>query len=131
MYPKSLDRAGSGPPFEWDVSLSYIEIPLLARAALGTWDAVTPVIMMGPEIAFKSGCSLTVQGGRTTPYTCADISASVVPIDVGVIGGAGIDVRIGARVFTAAVRYDYGLRDAFKDNDARNRSLEIVAGVRW
>ncbi len=74
---------------------------------------ITPYLLAGPEIAVKAGSDVVV-GGQAGNYTCA-----------------GIDFRIGKRRYTMSARYDYGVRNVVKNNDAKNRTFGVVAGLAW
>lgn len=117
-----------GGNFALRIRLSYVEIPVLVRARGSTYAGrFTPYLLAGPEVAFKTGCSLDVFD-LPGNYTCSDLPASK-SVDYGIIGGGGVDVGLGGRQFTVSVRYDQGLADAFTSGDPKNRALTVIVGV--
>ena len=113
-----------------DIRVSYVEIPLLLRingAALH--GGVTPFALLGPEIALKAACSVAV-GGLSGRYTCKDVGDGLEAGDFGGIAGAGIDFRIGTRIYSLSARYDYGMSNVVKNNAAKNLSFGVLLGMR-
>ena len=50
-----------------DVTLGYIEIPVLARVNFTSSSGVTPQLYAGPAIAFKTSCKLSASGQGVLP----------------------------------------------------------------
>jgi hypothetical protein len=132
----TLDARPSGI-VSTDIRVNYVEVPILLRwSGPQMIGSISPYLLAGPQIAVRAGCTV-VAGGVSGHYTCADIgsvgtiSNGVESTDFGAIAGAGIDFRIGARRYTASARYDYGMHNVVKNNDAKNRTFGIVAGVVW
>jgi hypothetical protein len=120
-----------------DIRVNYVEVPVLLRWSGPQMNgSIVPYLLAGPQVAVKAGCTV-VAGGISGHYTCADIgsignvSNGVEGMDFGAIAGAGIDFRIGARRYTVSARYDYGLHNVVKNNDAKNRTFGVVAGLVW
>jgi hypothetical protein len=132
-----------------DIRVSYVEVPVLLRwSGPRMGGGITPYLLAGPEVSVRAGCDVVV-GGLAGNFTCADVGSgpknAVCPAcadvgrvrngvessDFGAIAGAGIDFRIGARRYTMSVRYDYGMHNVVKNNDAKNRTLGVVAGLVW
>jgi hypothetical protein len=134
-----------------NISVSYIEVPVLLRWSGRQMGSVMPYLLAGPEVAVRAACDVAV-GGQAGNYTCADIGSSyssfscpscvatpgsgnvrngVESGDFGAIAGAGLDFRIGARRYTVSARYDYGMTNVVKNNDAKNRTFAVVAGLVW
>jgi hypothetical protein len=103
--------------------LDYLEVPVLARWALGT----RMYVAAGPAVAWRlKATSRTKFSGATEEIDVAD---SVKRYDAGVTGAVG--VRFGR--FVVDGRYTHGLLDI--DTDAsdgvsvRNRAFTISAGI--
>lgn len=122
-----VDEFG-GSAFTTRIRLSYVEVPVLLRV---TGDAMgprlRPFVVAGPAIAFKVGCGVTVTG-LPGNYTCSDLPPAE-SVDFGAIVGGGVDFPLFRRRHTLQVRYDLGLVNAFKNNDAKNRALTVVFGA--
>ncbi|MGH7617915.1 MAG: hypothetical protein ACREPM_11850 [Gemmatimonadaceae bacterium] len=50
--------------------------------------------------------------------------------DWGVIAGGGIELPFLRHAISLGARYDWGLRDAFKNNLAKNRTFSMLVGWR-
>jgi hypothetical protein len=120
-----------------DIRVNYLEVPVLLRwSGRQMGGGLTPYLLAGPEISIKVGCDVVV-GGLAGNYTCADVGSiggvrnGVESSDFGGIAGAGIDFRVGAQRYTLSARYDYGMSNVVKNNDAKNRTFGVVAGLVW
>lgn len=121
------DAFGGGVLSE-HIRLNYIEVPVLLRASGDAIRGVTPFVIGGPQVAFKASCSIDVKG-VANHYTCADLPP-VESTEFGVVAGAGVDAAIMGHAISVSARYDWGLRDAFKNNLAKTRTLAILLGWR-
>lgn len=122
-----FDLSGGGSLYATRVRLDYLEVPVLVRAAASPIGPLVPFAMLGPEIAFKVGCDVVVNGVPGN-YSCADLP-SAQTVDYGGIAGAGVDYALGRQLFTLSVRYDLGAANAFAGNDAKNRSVTVALGA--
>jgi hypothetical protein len=124
---REVDRYRDGT-FAMRIRLNYAEVPLLVRVSATTVAGrFTPFLIAGPEVAFKTGCDLTVKG-LAGSYTCDDLPAAE-SLDYGVIAGGGVDVGVAGRRLTLSARYDHGFVDVFKGNDPKNRAVSVLLGV--
>ena len=110
----TLDFGGTGQAAgSLKAILSYVEVPLLVRAALSTTSAWRPFVVAGPSFAYRSGCKMTVTSGTTSlSVNCDAITGSPDPFktsDVGAILGGGVEYVIGSRFIGAQARYSRGL----------------------
>jgi outer membrane protein with beta-barrel domain len=116
-----------------DIRVRYIEIPLLARADFGAAGSTTRVFVVGgaaPAFKLSARAKADVEGEAEQPI--ADVGDEIEPLDVGLIGGLGVEFR---RVLIE-VRYTYGLLEINKDdndpNDSiKNRVISVSAGFRF
>lgn len=114
-----------------DLSMGYIEVPLLLRAGL-PGERFLASLFAGGYIGFLTHCDLTA-GGTTT--ACDDAAAtqrfSPRTTDFGLVAGAGLDVALGESTIFVDARYSVGLlsiqagSDAF---DARHNGLAVTGG---
>jgi hypothetical protein len=76
-------------------SLTYLEIPLLAKVFIPTGTKITPNIFVGPSLGLKIGGSVASEDFKGT--------------DFGLCFGGGIDFAIGTGKFLAELRYTMSL----------------------
>lgn len=109
--------------------ISYIEVPVLVRADIGT-GRTRPFVFGGAHMAFKVGCSVSAE--TDTGSASADCEAAfggdkLKSTDVGVTVGAGVKFRH----FSLSARYDVGFSNIAVDADpgdkVRNRSFLFLA----
>ena len=89
-----------------DLSMDYIEIPILFKAQLLTPKSkIRPTIFAGPEFSVLVKSQLSVLGGLIT-YDTKDLVKST---DFGLVFGVGVE----AGKFSVDIRYDLGLTNTF------------------
>lgn len=116
------------------LELEYLEIPLLARIGVGTWDATGVHLFAGPSVGYRLSANnrLSNTAFDFANGTVLNIEDDVARFDLGLVLGAGAD--IGRRLVVDA-RYTWGLNNVSKDSsdgvDIKNRVLSIMAGIRF
>ncbi|MGH7618520.1 MAG: porin family protein, partial [Gemmatimonadaceae bacterium] len=63
--------AFSGGVFTEHIRLNYVEVPVLLRVSSNAIAGVVPFLVGGPQVSFKTSCSIDVHG-LPGNYTCAD-----------------------------------------------------------
>ncbi len=121
-----------------DVELMYVEVPLLFKFLLpgGTTPASGPFLMLGPAIAFRTGCQVNLGGeGFSASVDCDQLTdPEPLPIkdsDLSAVFGGGIGFAIGTALLTFDGRYQLGLQsidDSPAENDVKNQSFLVTAG---
>lgn len=119
--------SSGGGAYSMHIRVSYIEVPVLLRGEASPVGPFTPFSVLGPEIAFKTGCGLVLTG-LPGNFTCASLPAAE-SVDYGGIAGAGLSFKIAGRTYEVSARYDAGFANAFKDNDAKNRAFTVLLGT--
>ncbi|MFI5312190.1 MAG: porin family protein [Gemmatimonadales bacterium] len=122
-----VDIAGT-QTFTTALRLSYVEVPLLFRLRGEQMGGLVPFLVVGPALAVRAGCSVDVRG-LAGSYSCNNLPERE-SLDYGAIAGGGVDLTVGGRTFTISARYDWGVKDAFRNNDAKNRALSVLLGIR-
>lgn len=120
-----------------ELSLSYLEVPLLARFSFPTTAPIHPYFFAGPTVSFKVGCSV----GGSTDGVSFDVdcdqdslqafSVETETLDFGLIGGVGAGFGLGAGEALVDVRYNFGLSGVFDGPDVvevKNRVLTLMLG---
>jgi hypothetical protein len=121
------------------VTLTYLELPLLAKYSFGRPEALQPYILGGPTIGFKTGADAPYAVSRA-PGAPDDVAAplllsgkgdEVKGTDLGFGLGAGLSLPAGsARVFGEAL-YVIGLANVIDVPGAsiKNKGLQLRLGV--
>lgn len=104
-----------------EITLEYLEIPILVKIGLSKSEVVKPNIFAGPY----AGINLKQQSGSL--FGGADREPE--NIDFGGVIGAGLDIEAGSSIFTIDLRYGFGLSPVFKNGDEKNGLFAIVAGI--
>ncbi|HET6400967.1 MAG TPA: porin family protein [Candidatus Kapabacteria bacterium] len=144
---KSFSYGYNGSEGIADWSISYIELPILAKVSFGS-SAVRPYFFAGPSIGYLLSNTETVQAGGGTYIpngiginyridTTVSITDYTNKIDLSLVAGAGVSWELphGAEFFLDA-SYAYGLTNSDHyswDNDegiyVYSRDIRIAAGV--
>lgn len=111
------------------VKISYFEIPLLLKFNIKPETSVNPYLIAGPYVAFRTKATQTVESGGVKESE--DIKDEVKSTDFGIIGGAGVEFKVGGLVkcVLAEIRYELGLADIVKDEDSKAKNSSIVFNV--
>ena len=114
---------------EATISITYLEVPVLAKVGVAGSGDKKFSIFGGPSMAFKlsSDTSATV-GGEDVDV---DIDEDVEDFDFGIVGG--LEYAIGR--FSIDARYTFGLSDLNAsegdETKAKNRVLSVMAGWKF
>ncbi len=100
--------------------INYIQFPILAVGRFGT-DKVKGIVQLGPYVSYWTGgftqSSVSVdkqsKNAETTRY---DFSTIDMRVDVGLIVGAGTDIKVGKGWIEIAARYNAGFLSVTKKN---------------
>lgn len=123
LQPELLYVEKGGESGNAEVSLSYLEIPVLLKLSAATGQ-IQPFLVGGPYVNFKlsDGCSVT-QASQ-----CLEEPKNS---DFGLAFGAGLRMG-GTTGLTLELRWDRGLTNinSIEDGfDAKNRAVMILAGL--
>ena len=109
---------------EGTIKLTYFQVPVLARFRFPSGN-VTPNLMAGPAIAFRSGCTASAsQGAIEINVDCDEADVQLSSTDFSVIFGVGLEFGR----FMVSARYDYGLTAIPSEgsDDVFNRTISLV-----
>lgn len=116
---------------EFDLTMDYIEVPLLAMYRFPMEGKMTPHLFAGPYTAFlieNNSNSELMNDQRYTPDNLVD---DAVTVDFGVVAGAGTEFDFKFNRMTVEIRYHMGITGAF-DSDApgtiRNGAAALLIG---
>jgi len=116
------------------LTADYLEFPLMLQLHVSPAAAVQPYLSAGPSLVVRLRCTLLFRGGGVLSSNDCDEAkgAQSNRIDVGVGGGAGLNVRIGATTLGIESRWSAGLRTNVLPIDVENaRTLgwSVLAGA--
>lgn len=123
----------SAQGFETTYLIDYVEVPVLIQWDLPAGRAFSPHLVAGPAVSVELGCDVKflLQGLGAT-VSCRDGGVPPRTLDVGVVGGVGVDIATAGSLFvTLDVLYNLGLRsiDDTGRSDVKNRAWSILGGV--
>lgn len=111
--------------------LSYIEIPLLARAGFQVTQSLAPYLVFGPELGILLTAELENSRGDFS-----DTKDGLTATDLGLVFGGGVAIDIAAikGAINVEARYDLGLTD-INDTGAggfvKNRAFFVLLGYQY
>ncbi|MCX7698203.1 MAG: PorT family protein, partial [Candidatus Goldbacteria bacterium] len=118
------------------MNLSYIEIPLLAKLSIQTGSAFVPIIYAGPCV------SILTNGIRISETTVNDKTTKIIKnlnndlniFDVGIVAGAGFEIKAGPGSIILEGRYSMGFNSIYnipeftEQPDIKTSAITIIAG---
>jgi len=112
--------------------LDYLEFPLLLRFSPGQGKSVRPVIEFGAVPGFKVGADLEIEVlGQSASQ---DFSQAFSDFTFGVMGGLGMDARLGESThLLVQARYHLGLVNQIDDSTVSSKSgdVGVFAGLEF
>ncbi len=115
---------------EATLEVNYVEIPVLVKLNVPTPSTVSPAFYIGPVISFEASCDLSDEG---VSAGCDLVGLDErKKTDIGILGGAGLDVDLGQVVLTFEGRYNLGLINLLadpSDDTAKSRNVQGLVGV--
>lgn len=119
---------------EFDLTLDYVELPLLATFHLPTSGLLRPHIYLGPSFSFlienNSNVEL-VDNPQPTPDLLIE-EASMT--DIGGVVGIGTDLHFTFNTMSAEIRYEAGFLGVFSGatpNAVQNRAVMLLIGFQF
>jgi hypothetical protein len=120
---------------DFALEIAYIDVPLLAKFSVPTPSSIRPVFLIGPVISFEASCNVSVEGGGVSASDSCD-DALIPPrksTDIGILGGAGLEIDVGPVILTFDGRYNLGLVNiddsGDDDTSVKNRTVTGLVGV--
>lgn len=135
-----LEGGALGFEFENKYGISYLEVPLLVRAAVPVADIFAPKVFVGPHASvFLDGQQEgDVSGNGFTASDSNDLdSEDVRNLQVGITAGVGLDINFDAVVFTSGLRYVRHFTPIFEQEEGdnagrvRHESWLLMAGLMY
>jgi hypothetical protein len=135
---RSADPARE-PPYEYEWRLTYLTVPLLAKASFST-RGVRPYVKAGAEAALLLAASMVERYRREDGSGSYEIDREIADWlgtgDIGLVLGAGTEIPLGPAAGFVEVSYVYGLTDVleqeglYSDEQLHNRVIGITVGIR-
>jgi hypothetical protein len=118
--------------FEEILTLTYIELPLLARYDVISRGAAKPNILFGPSFGIKMSARAET---RSLGVNESSSITGIKPIDPGLVLGGGIDINTGTGKITFELRYTMGLativEHAQGNENIRNSAGSLMLGYQF
>lgn len=120
---KGFENPGSrfvGVSIEFD----YIEIPVLAKLGYEVIDGISPHVVFGPYAAFMVSAERVLANGNRR-----DLDDMTRETDFGLMGGFGVDFRVGDIVLNVQARGSFALIHLMKDEFREGEKHYYMAAV--
>lgn len=122
-----------GTVYENTVSLTYLEIPVLARFEVPTRHGVTPAFLIGPYLGIKVSAK---SESRTVGASDTGDIDHIKAIDPGFAIGALVDIDTNRGILSLEARYSRSLTTIVEDTggsdaDIRNSAASILIGYKF
>jgi hypothetical protein len=112
-----------------DIELAYIEMPILLKLT-PIRRRIRPVVFAGPAPALRIGCDFQVTlPGQPVSATCEEAGFGVREFDLGLVAGAGLEIRWPQSALALEARYTAGLRTILQGAEIRNRAFGLVLAL--
>jgi hypothetical protein len=106
-----------------DLSIDYVEVPVLFVLPLGQGTGVRPSLYAGPAFAYEAGCSVSIGG---LSIDCDD--GDQKKFDVGAMLGGGLAFPAGPGSILVEGRFTFGLRNLAEVGTVRHRTGALLVG---
>lgn len=105
--------------------IDYIEIPLMLKVNLMPKSFFNPYLIAGPYWAYRAKAKKTGIG------LSVDFKDESKSSDFGLVGGGGLEFKIGGPYILVEFRYEHGMKNIVKalDNRIKNSSFVFNVGV--
>ncbi|TVR14763.1 MAG: PorT family protein [Balneolaceae bacterium] len=111
------------------IEFDYIEVPVLAKFTYDLSYGLSPHIFLGPYTAFMVSAERVREDGSRR-----DLDDTTREVDVGLIGGAGLDVTVGDVILNVQARGSFAFTDVqkseFSDGE-KHIFMALVLGLRF
>jgi len=111
-----------------EITITYAELPVMAKLTAPLGGKFRPFLIGGAFMALAVGSRQRISSGLLAVDWAVE---NVEKVDLGAIGGLGIDIKAGSGWFTIEARYDYSLLAAVKGEDQKSRALFFMFGYQW
>jgi hypothetical protein len=128
----AFDMISDAVTVESSFKLSYLEVPVLARFAVGPTDGVHGVLLAGPVVGFKADAEFTasVPGNEES----VDVGDQFKTTVFSGLVGAGVAVPLGeSRRLLLQARFQKGISNALDDTayESNGKDFAILAGIEF
>lgn len=125
-----------------EISLSYIEVPVLLRLDVPLGGVLRPYVAAGPVFGWQLDCAARIDAGGAEQDcdplfgTQDQLEDTLREYEQGLMAGAGLALQImrGLGAVTLDARYAWGLSrlsDAENGPEVRNEALSLMLGYRF
>lgn len=111
------------------LKILYFEIPVFLRYNIAlSNESVLPYVILGPNLGFRASSKVVFPDGSSS-----ENKDEIKGIDLGLGGGAGVEVPYNNLIFFGETRYVFGLTDINNEtgeSKVMNRGLQILLGIK-
>jgi hypothetical protein len=113
-------------------SADYVHVPVLLILSAPSGFIVKPYVMAGPNLSFRTRCSLDFLTASLSSRTPCDNSPFLDRVDVGLVGGTGVTWNLLGTTFSLEGRGRVGLRSVavpLASTTSKSWSWGVLAGA--
>ena len=114
------------------LKIFYFEIPVFLRYNITlSSGTVLPYLIVGPNLGFRAASKVVFPDGSSS-----DNKSEINGIDLGLGGGAGVEVPFNNLIFFGEARYAFGLTNINSEvvqgdeSTVKNKGLQILLGAK-
>ena len=143
QYGTSAEDIDADITINYDITVNYIQVPVLLKLTLGAPGGVSPNIFVGPYVGFMLSSELSVDGaslgieeiGLDIKEIVLDIEEAVIESDFGLVIGAGIDTKtleLALRVTAGAPNvFEDGVFEDTEEDGEKNLGIALTLGIKF
>jgi hypothetical protein len=116
----------------WRNPIGYLEIPVLLRLDIAPGRRVSPQILVGPALSFKTSCEWRTEiSGSPFKSSCDEPGFEIRTVDFGGMGGLSLKVALSEGIALVGDSfYAFGLRSIGEGGDSvKNRAFSFSLGL--
>jgi hypothetical protein len=117
---------------DWQIPIGYMEVPILFWLEMTRGGRVSPRILLGPTVSFKTSCKWETEvSGSPLKVSCDDPGFEVRAVDFGAMGGLSLKIMLsGGIALVGGPFYTFGLRPVGEGEDSvKNRAFSVTLGL--
>jgi len=111
------------------IEFDYMEVPVLAKFNYDLAYGLSPYVLLGPYIAFMVSAERVREDGSRR-----DLDDSTREVDLGLMGGIGLDFRVGDTILNTQMRGSFAFSDLQKNeftDGEKHFYMALVLGFRF
>jgi len=111
----------------FEVIFNYIEVPLTVKVSGPLAEKYHPYLIGGGFVSYLTDSKLRLSEGIPFDFDLDNAE----DVDYGIVGGGGMDIKIGNGYFFFETRYDLGLAEVIQNKSQKLRLVSFHLGYAW